>query len=102
MRISEIVGNVTLSRCHPSFDGAPLRLAIPKDLGNLCDASKADTETIVVWDDLGSGNGCLIATSEGPEASQPFRPELKPVDAYAAGLLDSMDIDQDIAKQLLN
>jgi hypothetical protein len=30
--------------------------------------------------------------SEGPEAAQPFLPELKPVDAYNAGILDHLDI----------
>jgi hypothetical protein len=34
----------------------------------------------------------LIAISEGAEAAQPFRPELKPVDAYCAAILDSVDL----------
>ena len=35
MRIAEVVGNVTLNRCHPAFRGANLKLVIPllaKDL----------------------------------------------------------------------
>ena len=47
---------------------------------------------MVVYDELGAGIGSLIAISEGREAAQPFRPELKPVDAYNAAILDSIDL----------
>jgi ethanolamine utilization protein EutN len=46
----------------------------------------------VAWDDLGAGEGQLVAFSEGGEAAQPFRPADKPVDAYVAALLDRLDI----------
>ena len=36
--------------------------------------------------------GSLIAVSEGAEATQPFRPELKPVDAYASAILDEVNV----------
>ena len=52
-----------------------------------------ETETLVVWDELGAGNGGLIAVSEGGEAAEPFKPQLKPVDAYSAALLDSVDLE---------
>ncbi len=29
MRIAEIIGTITLSRCHQSLDGSTLRLAVP-------------------------------------------------------------------------
>ena len=34
----------------------------------------------------------LIAVSEGGEAAQPFQPEMKPVDAYNAAILDRIDV----------
>jgi microcompartment protein CcmK/EutM len=46
----------------------------------------------VAWDDLGSGDGQLVAFSEGGEAAQPFQPDAKPVDAYVAALIDRLDI----------
>ena len=49
-------------------------------------------DDLVAWDDLGAGIGDLIATSEGAEAAQPFRPEAKPVDVYNAAILDQVDI----------
>jgi microcompartment protein CcmK/EutM len=92
MRIAKVVGTVTLNRCHPSFVGARLRLAVPLSLADLKGAApKADE--FVVWDGNGAGLGSLIAVSEGAEAAQPFRPDFKAVDAYASAILDSVDID---------
>lgn len=94
MRIAEVIGTVTLSRCHPSFEGARLRLALPMSNDNLTNGTEPDTSDMrVCWDELGSGQGSRIAMSEGPEASQPFRPEMKPVDAYNAAILDDIDIN---------
>jgi ethanolamine utilization protein EutN len=45
-----------------------------------------------VWDENGAGIGSLIAVSEGAEATQPFRPEMKAVDAYAAAIIDHVDM----------
>jgi microcompartment protein CcmK/EutM len=92
MRIAKVVGTVTLNRCHPSFLGARLRLAVPLSLADLRGQQQPQAEEIVVWDDHGAGLGSLIAVSEGAEATQPFRPDLKPVDAYASAILDSIDL----------
>jgi hypothetical protein len=34
--------------------------------------------------------------SEGREAAMPFHPEIKPVDAYNAALLDSLTVDRSL------
>ena len=102
MRIAKIIGKVVLSRSHPTFDGANLRLAYPLSLDNIDGTSDAEAETIVVWDELGTGDGSLIGLAEGPEAAQPFRPEMKPVDAYAAAILDSIDLHQPSIQKLKN
>jgi microcompartment protein CcmK/EutM len=98
MRIARIIGKVVLSRSHPTFEGANLRLAYPLTLENLDGSSDAEADTIVVWDELGGGDGSLIGLAEGPEAAQPFRPEIKPVDAYAAAILDSIDLHEHSVK----
>ena len=41
MRIGEVIGTVTLSRWHPSLDGALFRLAIPLSLDELRRGSPA-------------------------------------------------------------
>src|SRR5215211_1233814 len=92
MRIAKVVGTVTLNRCHPSFEGARLRLVAPLSLAELRGERQPRAEEIVVWDESGSGIGSLIAVSEGAEATQPFRPEFKPVDAYASAIIDSIDV----------
>jgi ethanolamine utilization protein EutN len=88
MRIAKLFGSVVLSRCHPSFQGARLRLAVPLTLDELRAGAEPAAEEMVVWDQLSAGDGTLIALADGAEAAQPFRPEVKPVDAYCAALLD--------------
>jgi microcompartment protein CcmK/EutM len=90
MRIAEVVGTVTLNRCHPSFVGARLKLITPMSLANLKDRVPSTADELVTWDEIGAGIGDRIAISEGAEAAQPFRPETKPVDVYVAALLDEL------------
>jgi ethanolamine utilization protein EutN len=97
MRIATIIGTVTLVRTHPSMVGARYRLAVPLSLANLTGASDEIAEELVVYDELGAGIGSRIAVSEGAEAAQPFRPEIKPVDAYAAAVLDQVEMGTEVA-----
>jgi len=92
VRIAEVVGTVTLNRWHPSFAGARLRLVVPLSLSNLREEQPPAADELVAWDELGAGLGARIAMSEGAEAAQPFRPDIKPVDCYNAAILDSLDL----------
>ena len=92
MRIGEVIGTVTLSLAHPTVVGGRLRLAIPLTWTELSGEQPARGEALVVYDDLGAGNGSQIAISEGGEAAQPFYPEDKPIDAYNAAILDRVEI----------
>lgn len=93
MRIAKVVGTVTLNRCHPSFQGARLKLVIPQSFDNLVNDTTEQLDALVAWDELGSGSGSPVAIAEGPEASQPFRPDLKPVDCYLSAILDHLSFD---------
>ena len=93
MRIGKVIGTVTLNRAHPSLSGASFRLAIPMTLAELSHQTQPAAEPLVVFDDRGAGQGSLIAISEGGEAAQPFYPEMKPVDAYNAAILDSIYLE---------
>ena len=93
MRISKVIGTVTLSRSHPTMIGARLKLIVPMSLADLRGGSQLAADELVAWDDLGAGIGDWIATSEGAEAAQPFRPESKPIDVYNAAILDRVDVD---------
>jgi ethanolamine utilization protein EutN len=65
---------------------------VPLSLADLRGQSQSAAEGIVVYDEMGAGDGSLIAISEGGEAAQPFRPEIKPIDAYCAAILDSVNL----------
>ena len=90
MRIAEIIGTVTLSQSVPAFKGATLRLACPLSMDELNGGTHECRDTLVVYDELGANLTTRIALSEGGEAAQPFRPELKPVDAYNAAIIDQI------------
>ena len=90
MRIAEVIGRVTLSRLHPSLRGGRLLLACPMPLEALIKNASARGEELVVYDNLGAGQGALIGVSEGREAANPFGKTKTPVDAYCACLIDNL------------
>jgi ethanolamine utilization protein EutN len=93
MRVADVVGTVTLNRAHPSMKGASIKLVTPLSWENLAGRWDERLEEIAVWDDLGAGVGSRIALSEGREAAMPFHPEIKPIDAYNAAILDSLEYE---------
>jgi microcompartment protein CcmK/EutM len=90
MRIAEVIGNVTLSRCHPSIKGHRWLIGVPFSLTALKVHGPPDGEDLVILDELGAGVGQRIGVSEGVEAAMPFYPNKKPIDAYCACLLDTI------------
>ncbi len=92
MRIAEVIGSVTLSRAHPCLKGIRWVVGVPYSLPALTKQGRGDGEDLVILDPLGAGVGSLIAFSEGGEAAAPFFPEKKPIDAYAACILDQVQI----------
>lgn len=98
MRIAEVIGTVTLNRWHPSLAGGSYRLARPLSTDDLTGKTTPAAEPLVVYDELGAGLGSRIALSESREAAMPFHPQVKPIDAYNAAILDAVHIhlpDQD-------
>jgi ethanolamine utilization protein EutN len=93
MRIAEVIGTVTLSRCHPSLTGFRWIIGVPFSLQALR-RDQPDGEDLVIFDDLGAGAGSRIGFSEGGEAAQPFQPEKKPIDAYCACLIDHLTLSE--------
>jgi ethanolamine utilization protein EutN len=94
MRIAEIIGTVTLNRCHRSLRAGTFRLAVPLSERELRGEPMAAREELVVYDELGAGLGSRIAVSESREAAAPFYPEKKPVDAYNAALIDHLHLEE--------
>jgi ethanolamine utilization protein EutN len=94
MRIAEVIGNVTLSRVHPSLTGMRWVIGVPFSLQALQQDGAPDGEDVVIHDKLGAGIGARIGFSEGGEAAAPFHPEKKPVDAYCACILDMVVVNE--------
>lgn len=96
MRIAKVIGTVTLSQRQQNLKVAGrLLLAEMQDHAALA-GGKRETpmpQSLVVYDDLGAGEGELIAITEGGEATAPFYPDRVPCDAYCAAILDSVTID---------
>jgi len=90
MRLARVIGTVTLVEPHAAIRGGALRLLVPLRLVDLA-AGDGPAEALVAWDELAAGDGQLVAFSEGGEAAQPFRPADRPVDAFIAALIDSLD-----------
>jgi ethanolamine utilization protein EutN len=93
MRIADVIGTVTLNSVHPTLVGRSFKLVAPISWDNLADRWDERLEEIVAVDDLGAGVGSRIALSEGREAAMPYHPEIKPVDAYNAAILDTLDYE---------
>lgn len=102
MRIGRVIGNVTLSRVHETLVGGTLKLVVPLSLAELTANAQPLGESLVAWDDLGAGLGETVCFSEGGEAVQPFKPNVKPVDAYLAAILDNVNLDQRLIKEMTN
>ncbi len=96
MRFGLTLGTVTLVEPHPTVRGGVFRVVVPLSSADLArgvdPANPPGTEALVAWDDLGSGDGQLVAFSEGGEAAQPFRPHDKPIDAFVAAIIDRLDL----------
>jgi microcompartment protein CcmK/EutM len=90
MRIAKVIGTVTLSRWHPSLSGARWIIGVPYSLKALRAGTEPDGEDLVIFDNLGAGNGQQIGLSEGGEAAVPFLPEKKPVDAFCGCIIDNL------------
>ena len=94
MRITKVIGNVTLSRVHPQLSGVQWKLVVPMSFEELVERREPVAEELVAYDELGCGIGEWVALSEGVEAAMPFYPHPKPIDAYAAAILDGVELDQ--------
>lgn len=92
MRIAEVIGTVTLSRVDATVAGYRWIVAVPYTLNALREDGRPDGEDFVILDELGAGFGQKIGVSEGVEASMPFFPNKKPLDAYCACILDTVAV----------
>lgn len=96
MRLGLSIGTVTLVEPHATVRGGVFRVVVPLATADLA-RGDGPAEALVAWDDLGAGDGQIVAFSEGGEAAQPFRPLDKPIDACIAALVDRLHLAPDHA-----
>ena len=92
MKIAKVIGTLTLARFHPSMKGARLRCVETLDQMDQLQQADYGGDTIIAWDLCGAGIGDWVAMAEGPESAQPFRPDIKPLDASIVAILDDVDV----------
>jgi len=92
MRVGEVIGNVTLSRWNEMVAGGTWLVVVPLSLDGLRGDARGRDEAVIVYDELGASPGARIGFSEGGEAANPFAPNHKPLDAYNACILDTIEV----------
>ena len=93
MKLARTIGTVTLARSLPEMANAQLRAVEIVDDIERMDEQPLGGDTIVAWDLCSTGLGDLVALAEGPESAQPFRPQVKPLDASIVALLDQVSLE---------
>ncbi len=100
MRLGHVIGKVTLSQQDPAYKGGRFLLVQPCGKEQLMGAAAtplAKGLSLVVYDNLGAGQGHLIGFTEGAEATAPFENPM-PVDAFNAALIDQVFYNPPAAK----
>ena len=90
MRLGFVIGRLTLTLADPALTGGRFLLVQPLNRAQFGGAPMmplAKGSTLVVYDELGAGEGHLVGFTEGAEAAVPFT-QPTPVDAYVATLVD--------------
>ena len=59
----------------------------------LAGADRGNEESVVLFDELGAGEGDLVGLVEGREATAPFWPKKVPCDSYNAAILDEVNFE---------
>ncbi|QDT62910.1 EutN/CcmL family microcompartment protein [Calycomorphotria hydatis] len=96
MKIGQVIGSVTLSTEHAAIRGGRWRLVVPLTAEGIAGDAAGRGEPFVMYDEWNVGEGSLVAIGEGPEAAAPFLPDIKPIDAYNAAILDAVEIQDKV------
>ena len=91
MRLGRVAGKVVLGVATPELVGVTLLIVEPMSHEDLiAGAEHGSGKALIVADQLSPSHGQLIAFVEGPEAANPYRPSLIPVDAYCSLVVDNL------------
>jgi microcompartment protein CcmK/EutM len=91
MRISRVIGKLTLNRQIPELKPGSYLIVRPYNRGSLAGKNDGGEETLVMFDTLAAREGDLVGLVEGREATAPFFPDKVPYDCYNACILEAVD-----------
>ncbi len=95
MRLGIVRGHLTLTPAVESYRGKRLVVIEPVTMENLrAKNGKGGGKALIAVDELGAGEGQMVAFTEGREAANPFWPGAVPVDAYCSLIVDTIDVSQ--------
>lgn len=91
MRLGMVRGHVVLHSAVNELRGNRLVVIEPVTAESLTAGCPGGGKSLVAVDKLGAGVGQMVAFVEGREAANPFWPQVAPVDAYCALIVESID-----------
>jgi microcompartment protein CcmK/EutM len=95
MRIGKVIGRVVLTQPYETLVGGRFLLVEVQDRFSLTSQPRKSTESLIVYDYLGAGEGDMIAFTESREACMPFYPEKRvPLDALNCAILDQLVVER--------
>jgi len=92
MRLGHVIGKVILNQREGAYKGGRFLLVQPLDREQMAGAPMLPLprgNSLVVYDNLGAGEGDVIGYVEGAEATAPFSQPI-PVDAFNAAIIDTI------------
>jgi len=94
MRIGHVIGKINVHTDEPSLIGARWLLVNPVDTYQLNSCINQTPElttqpTLVIYDNMGAGQGDIIGFVEGAEATAPFDDPI-PIDAISLAIFDTL------------
>ena len=101
MRVAQVIGRVTLSIQDPSFKGGRWLMVNPLDAGQFNDACReapalSPQSSLVVYDNMGAGDGDIVGIVEGAEATAPFDYPI-PIDGITVAIFDSLSYEPPVS-----
>ncbi len=95
MRIGQVIGKTVLSVQDPALVGGRWLIVSPLDASQLADCCQkkqavSAQSSLIVFDNIGAGEGDIIGFSEGAEATAPF-PNPIPIDALCIAIFDQIN-----------
>ena len=92
MLIARVIGTIVATRKHDRLVGSKIQVVQPLD----SKGEKAEGEPFVAVDAVGAGVSERVIVVRGSGARQGVDDELSPVDAAIIGIIDRIDIEDDV------